>query len=243
MLADQQALFFKMLTGEASAEEIDQTFVGSREVPLEERVAVYAEAYVWRQILALREDFAVCYAIAADAFDDLARDFVFAKPSPHPSLAKRGEGFAEFLKSRGQAMLADMAALEWARAWIFEAAKTPLAEARVMQAPGIETKTLRLVAALALVTTAHEITPAWSAINHDEEVGPPAVQVEQILVWRKDFDVFHRPLPSDEAEALKAAARGATVSEICEAFSAADDPTARAFAALSGWFQEGLVAR
>src|SRR5882672_7500604 len=114
MLHKQQELFFRMLTGEASDTELAGVFAGTSAVSVAERAGVYRDAYLWRQILALREDFPVCHALAGDTFDDLARDFIFKKPSHHPSLAKRGDGFAEFIGTRGEALLADMAALEWA---------------------------------------------------------------------------------------------------------------------------------
>lgn len=63
-----------------------------------------------------------------------------------------------------------------------------------------------------------------------------------VAVWRNGFEVFHGPLPLDEAAALEAAASGASLAAICAAFAYRQDPAAAAHAALSSWLREGWIA-
>ena len=63
-----------------------------------------------------------------------------------------------------------------------------------------------------------------------------------LAVWRAGHEVFHAPLGEAEARGLGLALEGASLGQVCAAFSAEEDPAAAAFAALASWLDEGWVA-
>jgi hypothetical protein len=66
-----------------------------------------------------------------------------------------------------------------------------------------------------------------------------------LLVWRQGIAVYHRALESSERAALERAARGVPFGLVCDSLSAAGDAetaAARAFAWLSTWLADGLLA-
>jgi len=103
-LAETQRLFWQALRGEA----VDRGFVKG-----EDRLDVYAEMFLHRQVDALREDFPeTARALGEKKFFFFARKYVLRHPSEDPDLGRLGRKFAEFLGS-------ELAAVEWARSEVF----------------------------------------------------------------------------------------------------------------------------
>jgi hypothetical protein len=229
-----------MLERRADAGELAQAFTASQD--LAERAGVYADAYVWRQVEALHEDFPKTKAyFGCETFDALAQAFVYAHPSRHPSLAKRGTGFAEFLRAH-DARVANLAALEWARAEIFDAPASETVSLSVMQQPGVENARLQLIPALAVITLAHPAVALWRALDQESELPAAVAAAETIVIWRAADTVYHAAIDADEAAAIAAARAGQTVAEICACFAEHTDPAQRAGSVLARWFADGMVA-
>jgi len=91
--------------------------------------------YLFRLVEALREDYRlVARLLGDDAFFALCAGYVGAHPSRNPSLARLGAELPAFLRERPAPRpdLADLAALEWARAEAFIAPDSaPLDETAV----------------------------------------------------------------------------------------------------------------
>ena len=134
-LAGTQKRFWAALRGEA----VDRSFIAGPD-----RLGVYADMFVWRQVDALREDFPETAARLGDEkFFELARRYVLEHPSEDPDLGRLGRKFAEFSGEPG-------AALEWARAEVFLEKEVPRMEA----AEFAGTLAVRIVPALRLVGNA-----------------------------------------------------------------------------------------
>jgi hypothetical protein len=101
---------------------------------------------------------------------------------------------------------------------------------------------LRLVPALRVHRLRHDVAPLWGALVRGAPAPRPAPRETHLAVWRHGFEVFHAPVPADEARALAAARRGATLGEVLAAFQARPDPAAEALAAVESWFDEGWIA-
>lgn len=139
-LAETQRLFWAALRGEP----VDRSFIAGPD-----RLHVYADMFVWRQVDALREDFPETAAKLGDgAFFELARRYVLEHPSEDPDLGRLGRKFAEFSGEPG-------AALEWARAEVFLEAEAP----RMEPAAFAQALSVRIVPALRLVGS----TVVWRA--------------------------------------------------------------------------------
>ena len=110
-LAETQEQFWAALRGEPA----NTSFVKG-----EDRLHVYAEMFLLRQVDALRADFPETAAALDEKFLLVARDYVLTHASEDPDLGRLGRKFAEFLDS-------PRAAVEWARSEVFlEAEAEPL---------------------------------------------------------------------------------------------------------------------
>ena len=109
-LAETQRLFWQALRGE----EASTAFVAGPD-----RLHVYAEMFLLRQVDALRADFPELLAKLGDeAFFALAKRYVLAHPSEDADLGRLGRAFAQFCGD-------PLAALEWARCEVFLEAEVP----------------------------------------------------------------------------------------------------------------------
>jgi hypothetical protein len=232
-LAQTQELFWELLQGR---ERPLDAFVGSPELPANERVAIYARMFLHRQVDALREMFPkVVAALGDESFFEVAARYVQAHPSEHPDLGQLGRKLAGFLDRPD---LGDLARLEWARGEVFEAppAESMTTEefAALAQDPvAFMHHRVRLIPALRLLELDYDIAPLW-----DETAASAEQRPRQWVVWRSGFDVFHVALDPDESRAVRLALGAAPVAEICAAL---EDPQ-RATEALQSWLAEGWIA-
>jgi hypothetical protein len=232
-LAEAQELFWELLQGR---ERPLDAFVGSADLPAEERVAIYARMFLHRQIDALREMFPkVVAALGDEAFFEVAARYVRQNPSEHPDLGQLGRKLAAFLDRPD---LRDLARLEWARGEVFEAppaeSLTPEEFASLAQDP-VEFMHygVRLIPALRLLELDHDVAPLW-----DETAASAEQRPTRWVVWRSGFDVFHVAVDPDESRAVRLALAGAPLADVCAAL---DDPQ-RATEALQSWLAEGWIA-
>jgi hypothetical protein len=248
-LADTQRLFHALATRSPRAAGRDpaEAFVGSPALPVAERLAIYANMYLWRQIDALREDFPKLVAVLGDdGFYALAEGYVREHPSEDPSLSKLGRRVADYLLRHpaGRADLPDLARLEWARAEAFEAEGVSLARIDSLRAVApVELPETRIAFAPAvrLLHLAYDAPALWRAIE-DGAAQPLPLRAEvAVAVWRKDFEVFHAVLAADEARAVERVMAGETFGAVCEPFADRDDAVDAAFRAVASWFAEGWV--
>lgn len=260
-LLASQVLLWRALQGDTlAADAIDTCFAGSATLPAAARLAIYANMYGARLTEALRDDFpATAKALGTAAFADLCAAYVRRHPSTQASLAYVGQHLAAFLRAHPGAArvdLADLAALEWARASVFTAADATCAAATslgTMAADALPTVTFTLVPALARVPVAHDITALWRALDAFEDVEDteddsrraalptPCAEPTTLAVWRADFCVYHTALRPADAAALALAQQGAPFAAICDAFALLPAPIDAAFAAIGGWFADGWI--
>jgi hypothetical protein len=195
-LRETQALFWDVLAGAdprgPRAAEVARAFLGTAALPAAERVSIYASMVVYRQIDALREDFPLLARLCGDAaFGALARAYLAAHPSAHPSLARLGRALPGFLRgAQARAELGDLwrpdlpelAALEWARSEVFEEAdRAPQGVLALAQlgAAGFATARVQLVPALRTLAFAHDVAALYAALDvlsdqHGEHAGHEA---------------------------------------------------------------------
>lgn len=251
-LSAQQNQLWEWIAGDSPVRDT-AVLIKAGALSPDERVNVYAEMYWLRLRDVLRDEFEQVRAVLGDEdFDVLAAKYAKAHPSTHFSLNVLGQHLPAFLKSHpveGAPWLWALAELEWARSQSFIAPDGPVATAEA----------LALVTPESAESVRFTLTPSVRVLRHPVDVRPlfraladgqswrevPLTAAETALVvFRQGFAVFHDAVSDAEARALELAQHGATLPELCEAFSEyGDEAASRAFQAIGSWVNEGMVAR
>ena len=219
-------------------------------------LGVYRDAYTLRLIEALTVDYPGVLAMAGpDDFDYMARAYIAAHPSHHPSVRWFGSGLADFLATTppfdGSPSVAEMARFEWAMGEAFDAPNAaPITAGALMAlAPEVwETLTFTPLPSLRRLTLTFDVPQAWQRRDEqqpgDLEVEPSAGPVAW-AIWRPERLTNFRSLEPDEAVLLDALAEGRPFPELCEAIVPMvgdDQAMARAAGLLRVWVEGGMIA-
>lgn len=200
--------------GELASPELDFLVRGDARLDARSRLDVYADMYFYRLRDCLAEDYPkLLERIGPERFHNLVTDYLLAHPSKHPSLRELGRALPAFVAQQALASdfaeVADLARLEWARVDVFdESDAETLSRDSLLERAGADpgfrlalgpaTRRLRLRGAALARWREPDVTVANAATDDDGEV--------EALVWRRDFGVYHRSLPDDEAACLDALA-------------------------------------
>ena len=219
-------------------------------------LGVYRDAYSLRLIEALTVDYPGLMAMAGAAdFDYMARAYIAAHPSRHPSVRWFGKGLPEFLATtapfNGSLAAAEMALFEWSMGEAFDSADSePVTADTLMQVPPEAWETLRFTAipSMQRLTLAFDVPQAWQ--RHDqEEPGnlevEPAAQPTDWVIWRPERLTNYRSLEPDEAVLLDALIEGRAFPDLCESIVplvGEDQAMARAAGLLRVWVEAGMIA-
>jgi hypothetical protein len=217
---------------------------------------VYRDGYALRLIEALTTDYPGVMAMAGPAdFDHMARAYIAATPSRHPSIRWYGSGLADFLSRTppysGAPAAAEMARFEWALGETFDSPNaTPVTADALMALPQEAWETLSFTALPSLhrLTLAFEAPQAW---QRRDEVDPGDLEVERAAeplvwaIWRPDLVSNFRSLEHDEAAMLDAVVAGKAFPDLCETlapFTGEEQAPARAAGLLRAMVEGGLIA-
>jgi len=219
-------------------------------------LGVYRDAYALRLIEVLTNDYPGVMAMAGPAdFDYLARTYIAAHPSHHPSVRWFGRHLPDFLGStppfNGAPAVAEMARFEWTMGEAFDAPDaTPVGAAQLMAlAPETwETLSFSTVPSLRRLRCAYEVPQAWQR-RAEEEPGnlevPAAAEPADWVIWRPERVTHFRSLETDEAALLDALIAGRVFPDMCEdlvPLVGEEQAMARAAWLLRGWVEAGMIA-
>jgi Putative DNA-binding domain len=198
------------------------------------RLEIYANAYFYRILGVLSEDFAALRGVLGEAlFHDLVTSYLWIEPPRHPSLRYAGERLAEFLVDhpvadvfrRSAPWAPDLAAFEWSRVDVFDAPDAKLLMRRDLMTRAPEefaSLSLRLGPCVSMRSFAYAVDVLWKAGMGKAEMKPDEFVARQdpypqgLLIWRKEERVVHRRPDSSEWAALELLAGGTTFGELCE---------------------------
>ena len=217
---------------------------------------VYRDGYALRLIEVLTNDYPGLMAMAGpDDFDHMARAYIAANPSRHPSVRWYGRGVADFLAATppysDTPAAAEMARFEWALGEAFDSPDTaPItAEGLMALAPEAwETLSFTALPSLTRLALAFDVPQAW---QRREAVEPGALEVARAAapvtwaIWRPEFDTNFRSLDPDEAAMLEALVEGRPFPELCQAvapFTGEEQAPARAAGLLRAMVEGGMIA-
>ena len=249
-LGETQALFFQLVTrpGPVRQAEVNECFTVGAQLTPWQRVQIYADMFIWRQVEALRQDFPHLLKLLGDeAFFSLCVEYLRRYPSDHPDLGKLGRRLAAHLRTTDRSALGELVELEWARNEVFVEADSSVLDAGAIARlePGAFARArLRIIPAFRLLRFEHDVAPVWKALDagSDAEIALPRCSPNSVAVWRRDFEVFHTVLEPDEARAVEGVLAQATLAEVCDAFAQQPEPAQSAFKAVASWVAEGWVA-
>jgi hypothetical protein len=226
-LVDLQRAFHALATG-AGAEGWSAADLvrGDAVLPADARMEMYARMYLDRLVDVLGQDYPKLRAwLGAEAFREIAIEYVRAMPPRHPSLRDAGRRLSCYLADRADlpAWFSDLARLEWARVDVFDAedaiclSRADLERLAPTDAPALH---LQLVPASAFVPIASSVDELWAAIEDERDRPVPVPVGRTVLAWRRDLLVVHRTLDDDESALIPRLASGTTFADLCEDLAA-----------------------
>ena len=224
-----------------------------------QRVSVYADSIYWRLRGALMHDFPVLtWVMRRPEGDRLLDDFLLAVPSGDPDLGQFGAGFPDFLAfhalGANQPGLVGLARLERALVGAIDAAdppSTPAAADDLREFPVEQWPQLRAlrVPGLVVLPVPFDATALWQAFRDGRPAHEGRAILEQpasisAVVWRRGFEVFHRPMEPAEGVLLSAWIEGMPLAAAIGRLDAENPPSPRQIVAwLERWLHDGLLAR
>ena len=285
-LAGLQALLYRLITApegvaaglaaeRASGPEVradlDHFIESDDRLSATERLEIYANAYFYRILDCLKEDFPATLAtLGADNFHNLVTGYLIEYPPTEPSISYAGRHLAEFLRHDSmRAMIerwpfiAELARLERTLIEVFHAAEAEPLNAEAMRSVAPEdwpALAMRTHPALAIVDCEWRVDELLREVEaaagesdqtHDTPAharGAPTHAPVSVLVWRHNSRVHYRALERPERAALEVASAGASFAAICETVAAAcgqDEyriaPVALINRLLEQWIAAGLL--
>lgn len=273
-LKDLQTLLYRLITaaegvaaglaaerppGPETLDDLERLIESDDRLSALERLEIYANAYFYRILDCLKEDFPATLAtLGADNFHNLITGYLIEYPPTEPSIAYAGRYLAEFLRHHPmRAMherwpfIAELALLERTLIEVFHAAEAEPLSAEAMRSVAPEdwpALAMRTHPALAIVDCEwrvdellREVEAAAGENGHPRDAARAAVSV---LVWRRNSRVHYRALEQPERAALELASAGASFAAICEVVGAVcveDDAVALINRLLARWIGDGLL--
>jgi hypothetical protein len=242
-LAELQRFFAEVATSNTGPKpELERVFAGDAQLSAQERLGIYNRAYYFRLLDALASVFERTKLSLGEAeFQRVGLAYLAEHPSEHPAVERVGRQFPEFLSTRVGSLSAGLAALEWARlcALVAPNARAAVSASAVAQSD-FPCGHFHFAPSLRWLEVAEGALAAFAA---DAPSALGSNEICAVAVWRNGYAVQHERLALSELAALRVAATGAPVSDVCASFPAENEAQAvqLAFQALAGWFRRGWV--
>ncbi|HLK86819.1 MAG TPA: DNA-binding domain-containing protein [Candidatus Binataceae bacterium] len=268
-LAELQTLLYRLIAApegvaaglaaerERLSPELDELLAGDNRLTPTQRLEIYANAYFYRILDCLKDDFPATLAtVGADNFHNLITGYLIAHPPTRPSIAHAGDYLPEFLRDHPMReewpFLADLARLEGALLKVFHAANAEELTIEAMRSvpagqwPALRMRTHPAVVILDCEWRVDELLRDFEKTAGANVLALPAPVRERtsVLVWRQSLRVHYRRLEDVERAALGLAREGAPFTTICDAVAAGcadENPVGRINELLTRWLSEGLL--
>lgn len=248
-LSEIQRRFYDLVTSEEGA--VGQSDTARELFGSERNAEVYARMYVGRLHDTLAEDFPkLRLAIGEASFQQLASQYVRARPPTSFTIRDAGVALSEYLSTRNDLpeWCADLAALERSFIDVFHGPEvTPLTRETLAAVPpeAFPEFELQLVPASVVLPIRWTVDDLWGAIDANQEVRSVRERcMRTVVVWRRDLRILHRTLDSDEADLISRLVRPTSIATLSEALAerCGDAPEQRMVQLLACWLDAQLVA-
>jgi Putative DNA-binding domain len=192
---------------------------------IDERLEVYSNAYDWRLIDALHQEYGLLAKLIGDeAFTELAEAFIDTYPSQFYSIAKFSEPLAQFLSEDSayskQPHLSELVKLIKALIISLEAADAPylnfeaLANMAEQNWPSLCFKFHPSVQYFCFNYNSYAI---WQALVQEKSMPTMQMLKNHCVVWRKGLQSYAVALTEAEALVLNLIQQGFCFADVCEA--------------------------
>ena len=234
---------------------LDPIIVNEGLLSARERLEIYANAYFYRVLDVLKEEFpSTLTAIGEVNFHNLITGYLIEYPPTEPSILYAGRNLPEFIRthplSDQKPYLGDLARLERTALEIFHAADASVLDESIMrQVPPHEwpAMVMRRHPATCVLNLQWRVDELLSAVEKGEPWREPEPCSSSLLLWRHNSKVNYRVLQREERAGLELAGQGAAFESICEAVGAEigseEDLAASINRMLTRWLSEGLLTR
>jgi hypothetical protein len=235
--------------------QIGSLVVGTQRVPAQTRLAIYGDGYRLRLIEALQISFPVLANLLGEGdFRKLAARYVDTHQSTFFSIRHYGDQLADFLAADEEyskaPLLAELARWEWAMAAAFDAADAePIDASAFADVAPEDWAELRFAwsPSVQIVEAEWNVPQLWKAVTEEAEQPDPDLSPAPVsyLIWRRELQIYFRPLAHEEALVVAASRAGHSFGELCVLLCEhLDESEASLHAAghLRGWVESGLIA-
>jgi hypothetical protein len=227
---------------------------GDERLSAPQRLNIYADAYFYRLLDCLKEDFPATAAVTGGpTFEDLVRAYLSRNPPTEPSIFYAGSHLADFLGDHpvGERwpFLAELARLERTLIEVFHGVDAPAlsaSEVAVIAPADWPSLRLRVHPALRILNCNWRVNDVLRAVESGTEWAEPAQEPVTLLVWRQASQVYYRELAPAERAALEAVSNWTEFAAVCQAFAArfeGADAAAAIKEMLTRWVADGLLGR
>ncbi len=259
-LKNLQTLLYRVITaapGEALGSDIEilsHMIRGDERLSALQRIAIYGDAYFYRLLDSLKEDFPATLAVVGEAeFHGLVRSYLTEYPPTEPSIFYAGRYLADLLQDhrlqKRWPFVADLARLERTVIEVFHGpdAKALTADEMRGVAPAEWPElSVRTIPALQMLSCEWRVGDVLRAVEGGTAPKEPAHVPGSILVWRQGMEVYYREVEAPERAALEVASKGTNFAALCGTFASrleGEDPAAEINRILTRWLADGLLVR
>ena len=252
-LFELQQQFIRLLID--GDKQIQSRIIGTKKVPVETRLGIYADAYRFRLIDALADSYPSVHTLLGDdAFITMANLYIDQHPSQHFSIRWFGHQLSTFLQQTtpysNSPVLQEMALFEWTLRDVFDAADfTPLKMDDLLQLPAEHWSDLQLGfnPTIQRIELSWNVPAMWQEIDKQLDPSEPLSSEYPVawICWRKtDRKNWFRSMDVDEAWALDQMRQQASFADICEGLCEwidAQHAPQRAAGHISRWCEDELI--
>jgi hypothetical protein len=255
-LQQLQTLLHQLIAAPQAAERISegcgQASEGLEMLIRADRINVYVNAYFYRLLECLCEEFPATLAVVgSDDFSALIRGYLLVWPPTEPSIFYAGQYLPVFICNHSLAgrwpFISDLAKLERTILEVFHAADAPALSDECMRAiPPQQWSSIKLEThpAVQILHNKWRVTDILNAVESGTGWDNPEHQRTTVLVWRQRAQVNYRVVDEVEGAALELMSRRASFADICEVIRGRAerlDQVALIGQLLARWLNDGVI--
>lgn len=235
--------------------EIENEIVEDAKLTVQERLAIYFNAYRWRLYEILESDYPkLLVLMGQESFDSLSKEYLDLNPSHYFSVRYFGQNLSTFLQNTkpysDYPYLQEMAQFEWAMSNTLDAKDATLLTIDTMKSLPLDRFAelqIRLHPSVQLLYFTWDTPELWQAIDENTEERSPKRLLSPApwLIFRSELSCAFRSMNQDEAFALQTIQSSKCIETLCEALCERmpeENVPMFTLQCLEQWLRDGIVS-